>query len=125
MPRRCSVCEHKDVAEINSALALGEPLRFIAYRWSVSKTDLMRHRNQHLPVSVIMAKETQEIDQASDLLDQIRDLQERTQAILERAEEAQELSIAVGGIREARRNLQLLAKLLRNPTNTYRRKRRL
>jgi hypothetical protein len=71
-----------------------------------------------------MAKETQEITQANDLLDQIRDLQERTQAILERAEEAQELSIAVGEIKEARRNLQLLAKLLRTPTNTYRRKRR-
>ena len=112
MARRCSVCEHKDLAEINSALALGEPLRFIAYRWSVSKTDLMRHRNQHLPVSAIMAKETQEIDQANDLLDQIRDLQERTQATLEGAQEVEELSVALQAIREARDNLELLAELL-------------
>ena len=112
MARRCSVCEHKDVAEINSALALGEPLRTIADRWSVSKTDLMRHRNQHLPVSAIMAKETQEIDQANDLLNQIRDLQQRTQATLEGAQEVEELSVALQGIREARDNLELLAKLL-------------
>src|ERR687886_1854206 len=98
MPRRCSVCEHKDVAEINSALALGEPLRNIADRWSVSKTDLMRHRNQHLPVSVIMAEEAEEGTHSDDLLDEIRDLRERTQAILERAQEAEELSVALQAI---------------------------
>jgi len=71
MARKCSVCEHDDLAEINSELASGEPLRTIADRWSVSKTELMRHRNYHLSVSAIMAKEVEEIAQANDFLDQI------------------------------------------------------
>ena len=123
MPRRCSVCEHDDLAEINSALASNEPLRTIADRWSVSKMALIRHRNQHLPVSQLKAKEAEEVARADDLFDQVRDLQERALATLDRAEEAQELSTALQAIREARSNLELLAKLLdeldeRPQTNT-------
>ncbi len=112
MPRRCSVCEHDDLAEINSALASNEPLRTISDRWSVSKTALIRHRNLHLPVSQIKAKEAEEVTRAEDLLDQVRDLQERTLATLDEAEEAEELSDALRAIREARSDLELLAKLL-------------
>ena len=112
MPRRCPVCDHEDLAEINSALAANEPLRTITDRWSVSKTDLMRHRNQHLPVSAVMTEQAEEVTRPNDLLDQIRDLQEHIQAILDRATEAEELSIALEAIGEARDNLELLAKLL-------------
>lgn len=112
MARRCSLCEHDDLAEINSALASNEPLRHIADRWSVSKTELMRHRNQHLPVSAITAQEAEEVTHSDDLLDEIRDLQERTQGALERAQKAEELSVALQAVSEARDNLELLAELL-------------
>ena len=112
MARRCSVCDHEDLAEINSALAANEPLRTIADRWSVSKTDLMRHRNQHLPVSAVMSEQAEEITRPNDLLDQICDLQEHTQAILERATETGELNVALQAISEAKDNMELLAKLL-------------
>ncbi len=112
MPRRCAVCDHENLAEINSALVFNEPLRDIADRWSVSKTELMRHRNQHLPVSAIMAQEAEEVTHSDDLLDEIRDLQERTQGALERAQKAEELSVALQAISEARDNLELLAELL-------------
>lgn len=112
MARKCSVCDHDHIADINSALASNEPLRNIADRWSVSKTELMRHRNQHLPVSVIMAQEAEEDTSGEDHLDQIRDLQERAHDTLEEAEGVEELSIALQAIREARGNLKDLAKLL-------------
>src|SRR5918998_5973922 len=112
MPRKCSVCDHKALAEINSELASNEPLRDIADRWSVSKTELMRHRNYHLPVSAIMAQEAEEASYSNDLLAEIRDLQQRAQATLERAQEAEELSVALQAIREARDSLELLAELL-------------
>ena len=41
-----------------------------------------------------------------------RDLQERALAILFKAEETKELNVALRAIREARGNLELLAKLL-------------
>jgi hypothetical protein len=122
MPRSCSICEHDDLEEINDALASNERIRTIADRWSVSKTALMRHRNEHLHVSVIEAKEAEakeaeakeaeEDAPAGELLDQVRDLQEHTLAILDEAEEAEELDVALRAIREAKDNLECSVKLL-------------
>ena len=118
MPRSCPVCEHEDLEEINAALASNERIRTIADCWSVSKIALMRHRNEHLPVSAIEeakeaeAREAEEDVHADELLDQVRDLQEHTLAILGEAEEAEELSFALQAITEAKDTLVRLAKLL-------------
>jgi len=128
MPRRCPICDHEDLDEINAALASNERIRTIAERWSVRKTALMRHRNEHLPYSAIEAKEAEakeaeakeaEAKEAEDdapvdeLLDQVRDLQERALAALEEAEEAEELNAALRAIREVKGNLELMT----NPLN--------
>ena len=115
MPRSCPVCDHEDLDEINAALASNERIRTIAERWSVRKTALMRHRNEHLPFSAIEAKEAEEAKEAApadDLLDQVRDLQERALATLEEAEEAEELNAALRAIREAKGNLELMTQPL-------------
>ena len=137
MPRSCPVCDHEDLDEINAALASNERIRTIAERWSVRKTALMRHRNEHLPFSAIEAKEAEakeaeakeaeakeaeakeaeakeaeEDAPADDLLDQVRDLQESALATLEEAEEAEELNAALRAIREAKGNLELMTKPL-------------
>jgi len=128
MPRSCPICDHEDLDEINAALASNERIRTIAERWSVRKTALMRHRNEHLPYSAIEAKEAEakeaeakeaeakeaEAKEAEedalgdDLLDQVRDLQERALATLEEAEEAEELNAALRAIREVKSNLALM-----------------
>src|SRR5215213_8561482 len=118
MPRRCPICDHEDLDEINAALASNERIRTIAERWSVRKTALMRHRNEHLPYSAIEAKEAEakeaeakeaeEDAPGDDLLDQVRDLQERALATLEEAEEAEELNAALRAIREVKGNLELM-----------------
>jgi|ERR671921_210074 hypothetical protein len=118
MPRSCPICDHEDLDEINAALASNERIRTIAERWSVRKTALMRHRNEHLPYSAIEAKEAEakeaEAKEAEedalgdDLLDQVRDLQERALATLEEAEEAEELNAALRAIREVKGNLELM-----------------
>jgi hypothetical protein len=113
MPRRCSVCDHDELADINSALASNEPLRTIADHWSVSKTALIRHRNEHLPASSLLeAKEAEEVASADDLLNQVRELHERALSTLNRVEEAEELGAAIETIREAKGDLELSAKLL-------------
>src|SRR5215204_7183445 len=123
MPRSCPICDHEDLDGINAALASNERIRTIAERWSVRKTALMRHRNEHLPYSAIEAKEAEakeaEAKEAEDdapvdeLLDQVRDLQERALAALEEAEEAEELNAALRAIREVKGNLELMT----NPLN--------
>jgi coenzyme F420-reducing hydrogenase alpha subunit len=113
MPRRCSVCDHDDSTDINSALASNEPLRTIADRWSVSKTALIRHRNEHLPASSLLeAEEAEEAASADSLLDEVRELHEHALSTLNRVEEAEELSVAVRAIREATDDLERSAKLL-------------
>ena len=72
MPRKCSERDHENLKEITSALVFNEPLRDIADRWSVSKTDFMRHRNRHLPVSLIGVKEAEEEARADNLLNSRR-----------------------------------------------------
>src|SRR5215217_3882176 len=118
MPRSCPICDHEDLDEINAALASNERIQTIAERWSVRKTALMRHRNEHLPYSAIEAKEAEakeaeakeaeEDAPGDDLLDQVRDLQERALATLEEAEEAEELNAALRAIREVKGNLELM-----------------
>ena len=113
MPRRCSVCDHDESTDINSALASNEPLRTIADRWSVSKTALIRHRNEHLPASSLLeAKEAEEMASADNLLDEVRELHERALSTLNGVEEAEELDVAIRAIREATGDLERSAKLL-------------
>ncbi len=112
MPRTCTACAHESRSEIDRGLVAGEPLRTIADRWSVSKTALIRHRESHLPSALVRAREAEEVARADVLLSQMCGLHDRTLAILSASEDAGELRTALGAIREARGNLELLAKLL-------------
>ena len=112
MPRRCTVCDHKDREAIDAALVAAEPFRHIASRHSVTTTALQRHKANHLPGHLAQAQEAEEIAQADDLLAQVQDLQRRALAILTKAERSGDLRVALQAIREARSNLELLARLL-------------
>ena len=47
MGRKCSICMHSRVEQINDALARSEPYRGIAARFEVAATSLRRHRENH------------------------------------------------------------------------------
>ena len=113
MPRRCTVCAHPELEAINRALVSGEPYRSVANRYeSLSQAAVQRHQENHIPATLAKAREAEEVAHADDLLSDVRSLQARTLAILEAAEETREHRIALAAIREARSNLELLAKLL-------------
>src|SRR5215218_1884533 len=113
MPRTCTVCAHPDRADIDSALVRGESIRNIASRYvSLSRPAIQRHSENHLPATLLKASEAEEVARADALLSEVRDLQDRALGILDRAENAGDLRTALGAIREARGNLELLAKLL-------------
>ncbi len=110
MPRVCTVCEHSKRQEINKLLVQGTPYRDIAGRFSLSRSSLSRHK-EHLPNTLVKAKEAEEITQADSLLEQVKSLQNRVFNILTQAEEAGDLRTALGAIREARGFLEFLCKL--------------
>jgi hypothetical protein len=113
MPRTCTVCGHPECEAIDRALVAGESTGKISGRYrTIDERALRRHRANHLPAALARAKEAEEVAVADDLLGQVRDLQERALAILDKAEGSGELRTALGAIREARSNLELLAKLL-------------
>ena len=112
MGRPCSVCAHPDRAAIDRALVSGTPRTALASRHGLSEPAVRRHEDTHLPERLSKAAEAAEIAEADDLLGQVRTLQHRALGILDQAEDAGDLRTALGAIREARGNLELLAKLL-------------
>jgi hypothetical protein len=111
MPRRCTVCDHLERHGIDEALVTGAAYRSVAKRFELSESAVYRHKIEHLPAQLLKAREVEEVAQADDLLDQVRNLQAHALDILERAEKAGDLRTALAAISQARGNLELLGKL--------------
>jgi hypothetical protein len=111
MPRTCTVCGHDRRHDVELALVRRDSYRDIARRFALSKDALGRHAKEHLPELLSEAHRAEEYARADDLLRQVGELQSKTLNLLLKAEEAGELRTALSAIREARGNLELLAKL--------------
>lgn len=123
MPRRCTVCDHPDRQEVEKLLVRGEPLRNVAERFSLSTTAVYRHKDNHLPAKLVKARDAETVaeadrlmgdvvEHADDVLSEVRHLHRRANAILDRAEAAENDATSLKAIREARLTLELLARLL-------------
>src|SRR5215208_1947738 len=111
MSRRCTVCDHPKRHSLDEALVTGAPYRSVAKRFELSESSVYRHKTDHLPAHLLMARQVEEVAQADDLLEQVRHLQGHALDILERAEKAGDLRTALAAISQARGNLELLGKL--------------
>jgi transposase-like protein len=105
------VCDHPESRGIDEALVGGAPYRSVAKRFGLSESSVYRHKSEHLPAHLLKAREAEEAARADDLLEQVRDLQGHALNILNRAEKAGDLRIALAAISQARGNLELLGKL--------------
>jgi hypothetical protein len=112
VPRSCTICEHPNREAMDEALVGGASNLSVSSLYDVSEAAVRRHKANHLPAKLVMAHAAEEVAQADTLLDQVRDLQSRTLVILEAAEKTRQHRTALGAIREACSNLELLAKLL-------------
>ena len=112
MPRSCTVCEHPEREAMDRALVGGASNRSVASLYDVSEAATRRHKANHLPATLAKAHEADEAARGDDLLADVRDLRDRTLTILRGAEDAKEHRTALSAIREARSNLELLARLL-------------
>lgn len=112
---RCSICNHPNRREIDKALVTrSASMRDIAGRFGVSRSALSRHKKNHLPRLVKAAEaaaEVQAVAFGADLIDELDRLLKRSMAILEKAEKAGELRVALQAIREARETLKTQADL--------------
>lgn len=115
MARRCSICNHPKRREIDKALvSRSASMRDIAGRYGVSRSALSRHRKNHLPKLVKAAEAAagaEAVTSGAALIDELDRLLKRAMAILEKAEKAGELRVALQAIREARETLKTQADL--------------
>jgi hypothetical protein len=111
--RPCTICRHPEREEIDKRLApSGAIFAAISRDFAgISEDALKRHKGSHIPAALVKAESIKEVAKAETLLDDIRALREKAAAILEKAETAGDLKIALLGIREARGCIELLAKV--------------
>jgi hypothetical protein len=111
MPRSCTICEHPEREAIDRLLVGDSSNLSVSSLFGVSESAVRRHKANHLPAMLAKAQEAEEVSRADDLLRQVRALQSKTLSILLAAEGAGDLRTALGAIREARGNVELLARL--------------
>ena len=112
MPRRCTICASDKLDEIDRMLVEGrKSRRKIASECGVSEASLRRHAGRHLPDALAVSAKAERVANGDDLLNQVRDLQRRAVAILDRAETEGDHRVALAAIREARGCLELLGLL--------------
>jgi len=108
----CSICTHPKHFEIEKLLIEGQSERVIANQFSITQGSLHRHKRSHLDENLLKAHELKEMLHADDLLGQIKSLQERAYKNLDLAESERDVKSISMALREARGNLELLARLL-------------
>ena len=111
MPQTCTICRHERRNEIDQALLDCESLRNIARRTGTSTTALHRHKTQHIPTSLALAKETAEEIQAGTLLERLLSLGRVTEEILREARGTKNHVIALQAIGRIERQLEFQARL--------------
>jgi hypothetical protein len=112
MPRLCSICYSIDRLAIDRELSAGGAIATIAAVYGVSPDSLRRHRSNHLlPGARDRLAEDSELKDV-DVLAEVRGLYRQMQRYLERAEEADSWPAVRAFHAEARRDLELLAKLV-------------
>jgi hypothetical protein len=111
MPRSCTVCDSEHRREIDRELVHGRGLRTIAHTYGVGEYSVRRHRREHLPELLAKGYTAEEAARADELLFEVGRLQAKTLSTLLKAEAAEEHSVLLRAVREARENIELLAKL--------------
>ncbi|OPX76767.1 MAG: hypothetical protein A4E44_00405 [Methanosaeta sp. PtaB.Bin018] len=109
MGRQCTVCNHRDIEEINRLLLCSDSYRDIARRFGLSKDALARHKDSHIPELLLKSQDAKEALQADNTFSEyqkararIEDLQSRTYDLLAKAEAAEDHKACIGYIRECR-----------------------
>jgi len=111
MPRKCQICFHDNRSQIEHDISEGKlSYRAIGAKYGFSVSPVQSHKHhmgQVLPVTTKLAT----VADTDTLCDEITTLKERAYGILNKAEKANHLSVAISAVREIRGVLELLGKI--------------
>lgn len=97
---------------METALVSGTGLRDVAGQWSVTKSALHRHKQDHLPAHLAKAKNEETVGQALDVLRQLKAINAACLEILQKSRADGKHSISLGAVDRIHRQIELQAKLL-------------
>jgi len=109
MARRCTICHSPHRQGIEEALLTKEIHTSIAERFGVSRPALERHEKNHLPLR--LKEPVKPLDTKGELLDEIRALRQKAYDLLALAEGKSGVDQVIRCTAEARKQLELAAKL--------------
>lgn len=114
MSRRCTVCEHSDVQEINRRLVSGDSIAGIARDSAVSEDALRRHKEGHISKTLAASPSAKEMTDADRLFAEIETVRTRALSLLDKAEDARSTKIygpPSAYLKEFREYIRLMAEL--------------
>ena len=109
---KCSVCQHNEINAINEKLVSGVSPRNLAKDYGLNHMALYRHKDNHLPKTLVKAKQVEEQTAADDLLDRVETIYNQAWQLMEKAEHEGKYQPAVSALKEARNSLELIGKLI-------------
>ncbi len=122
-PNQCGVCNHRELAALDLALARGVSIRALCRRYRVSVDSLYRHKARHLPAQ-LKAKllagpslagvdlERLRADESQSLLMNLIALRNRLLSSLDTAEEHGDSGMVARVASQLHRNLEVTGELL-------------
>lgn len=110
MDKRCTICTHPALVEIDRALQAGVSLRPLAAQYGLSVSALSRH-TRHLRRALAAAAAEAHQDQQAALLDKLDLYEHRLERIFHKAQENYALHISLGCVQEALRIFLLREKI--------------
>jgi hypothetical protein len=107
MPRTCLACSNSEREAIDQALVVGEPLRNIAKRVSISPAGLLRHKT-HVAGTIAKAQERREEKLSDSIHAEMRRVLAKAWELLAKMESAGDYRGAIVASREVRECLESL-----------------
>jgi len=115
MPRVCIICNHPNRLDIDRLLVQGHGYQKIANIYGVSWQSVRNHAQGHLSRQLVQAYEKKSEAWAMDLLDHLRDIVNKAEAIFQRNYDKNTTTsdiVALNALREQRGTFELLAKIV-------------
>jgi hypothetical protein len=112
MARACTVCVHPERPGIDRALVDGRSSYDLAGVYGLSHDAITRHTASHLPEQVAKARQDADVQQALDVVKQLRAINMATLQVLNEARQAGQKDLMLRAVDRVQRQIELQAKLL-------------
>lgn len=112
MGRSCTICLHPERPAIDRSLVSGTSFRDLAGQWSVTKSALHRHKQDHLPGHLVKAHEEESIGQAIDVVRQLKAINAACLEILQSSRADKKHAISLKAVDRIQKQIELQARLI-------------